>query len=596
MSVFTSWSKDSEILFARAKKIVLRLGIFSAVVNLLFMVSPIYMLQLYDRVMSSGSVETLIALTLIAVILLTVFGSLDAIRNRMLVHFGVEMDNFAREDTFKVAVSDAAKGSQAGQVVRDLDTVRQFIGSNAPIIFFDAPWAPFFLIVIAMIHPILGLFAFVGAVIIFMFALATDRLSKPLMAEAAKHGFMANNFFDTSLRNATVLQSMNLAEGIKTNWAQDRDPSVQLQSKANARVGFLLGVTKALRMGLQIGMLGLGGYLALQQEISAGAIVAGSILAGRAFAPVEQAIGVWRQVVNTKAAYTRLRERLSELAGAEDKIDLPRPENALSASGLVAGPANGQPIIKGVSFDLPAGSVMGLIGPSGAGKSFLSRYLVGADKGARGNIRLGGVDVTHFNSQQKGEFIGYLPQTVELFPGTVAQNIARFSQAEDEAIVRAAQRAHCHDLILSLPEAYQTRIGPGGLQLSGGQAQRIALARALFGDPALVVLDEPNSNLDTAGEQELLKALVGLRKDGVTTVLISHNVKLMKMTDHMLVLQAGQVNAFDKTEVVMKQFAKPAATQPAKAAAVQNIKPSVSVNMNEPKTIANVKKKGGDQS
>lgn len=558
MSLFKSWSEDSENLFARAKKIVLRLALFSAVVNILFLVSPIYMLQLYDRVMSSGSVDTLIALTVIAFLLLAMFGAMDAIRNRMLVHFGMELDIFAREDTFHVAVADAAKGSQAGQVVRDLDSVRQFIGSNAPIIFFDAPWAPLFLIVIALIHPLLGLLALVGTIVIFFFALATDRLSKPLMTEAAKHGFKANNFFDTSLRNAAVLQSMNLVAGIKANWSRDRDPSVTLQSKANARVGLLLGITKALRMGLQVAMLGLGGYLALQQEISAGAIVAGSILAGRAFSPVEQAIGVWRQVVGARAAYDRLHERLGTLSKSQDKIDLPRPENSLEATGIVAGPAGQEPILKSIKFQLPAASILGLIGPSGAGKSYFSRYLVGADKAMRGSVKLGGVDVTHLNDAQKGDFIGYLPQTVELFPGTVAQNIARFGTGSDEAIIQAAMKACCHDLIVSLPAGYQTIIGTGGYQLSGGQAQRVAFARALYGDPAMVVLDEPNSNLDTAGEQELLKALMGLKKAGVTTVLISHNVKLMQMTDYMLVLQSGAVNKFDTTSEVMKQFARPA--------------------------------------
>ncbi|WND03042.1 type I secretion system permease/ATPase [Temperatibacter marinus] len=556
MSLFKSWSKESERLVTRARKIVVRVILFSAIVNLLFLVSPIYMLQLYDRVMSNGSVETLIALTGIALLLLIIFGALDSIRNRMLVHFGVELDAITREDTFKIAVGDAARGSQAGQIVRDLDTVRQFIGSNAPLIFFDAPWAPLFILVIALIHPLLGLFALVGALLILLLAIATDRLSKPLMEEAAKHGALANNFFDTSLRNAAVLQSMNLADGIKSNWTHDRDPSVMLQGAANGRVGLLLGITKALRLGLQIGMLGLGGYLAIQQQITAGAIVAGSILAGRAFAPVEQAIGVWRQIVKANAAYRRMRARLDELADLEEHLDLPRPDSRLSVKSLVAGKSGHDAILKGITFDIPTRSTLGIIGPSGAGKTYLSNYLIGTVKPTRGAVRLGGVEVTQFNNQQKGELIGYLPQSVELFPGTVAQNIARFSEVEDAHIIRAAERAQCHDLILAFPEGYQTKIGPGGLVVSGGQAQRIALARALFGDPLLVVLDEPDSNLDTVGEQELVKVIQLLRHEDICTVLISHNVRLMQMTTHMLVLHEGQVRQFDTTEAVIKQFSK----------------------------------------
>ncbi len=560
---------QKEIL-AHIKKVAISIGLFSFIINLLLLVAPIYMLQLYDRILSSGSTSTLIVLTIIAVFLLSILGALEGIRSRILVHLGKEVDAVIKEDAFRSSMEQAIAGQPNGQTVRDLETMRQFIGSNAPLIFFDAPWAPLFMLVVTAIHPILGAITLVGAIIIFILAMSTDLLSKKLMAEAAGLSGQSQNFLSSSLRNIDVLSTMNLSAGIQKQWREKRDPAIELQAAASERIGTLLGITKAFRMSLQVFMLGTGGYLALQQEISAGAIVAASILGARAFAPVEQAIGAWRNIVSAKAAYKRLKESLSKLSH-DPVMPLPKPNGDLTVEGLVAAiPGTQTAILKGISFKIKSGTLLGVIGPSGAGKSYMAKHIVGARKPFRGAARLGNIEISGWDDVGRGDAIGYLPQTVELFPGTIAQNIARFSDAPPEAIVEAAKLAHCHELILELTDGYDTKIGSGATMLSGGQSQRIALARAVFGAPSLVVLDEPNSNLDTNGEQQLVRCLIDLKKKGVTVVIVSHNVQLLNVVDKMLALKEGTVGAFDDKDKVMAQFSRkqppPKAAMPAKAA------------------------------
>ncbi len=534
---------------------------FSFVINLLLLVSPIYMLQLYDRVLSSGSVETLLVLTGIALFLLGLLAILESVRNRIMVAAGAGLDRDLKEDVFSgLILQTAAREKTGSQGLRDLDTVRQFLSSNAPFAFFDAPWTPLFLIIVTLIHPLLGAVALVGVIVIFGLAVATEMVSRDGLKEAGGLAIQYQVFLESSLRNHDVLRAMNIAEGLKGEWAQKRDPAIALQSEASEKIGILLSSTKAFRFAVQILILGCGGWLALNQSISAGAIVAASIIAGRALAPVEQAIGAWRQTVSARAAYRRLLELLGKAEAAKQTtMPLPRLSGEVSVNNLLGGlPGATDPVLKGISFDVREGEVVGVIGPSGAGKSFLARHIIGTQAPLRGNVSLGGTKVSGLSDFDRGRYVGYLPQDVELFPGTIIQNISRFSPGSPEKVVAAAKMAGCEDLILGLPQNYETQVGPGGLWLSGGQSQRIALARALYNDPVLVVLDEPNSNLDTDGELALMKCLNELRAKRTTTFMVTHNIRLLQSVDKVLVIKDGMVAAFGPKDEVLRNFLKSA--------------------------------------
>ncbi|MCK5424895.1 MAG: type I secretion system permease/ATPase [Emcibacter sp.] len=544
----------------RVKRAAKQVAAFSFIINLLLLVSPIYMLQLYDRVLSSGSKDTLLVLSIIALFLLGLLGLLEVVRNRIMTCTGADVDRDLKDDVFEGIINQAAlrKNDNNGQGIRDLDSIRQFVSSNAPFAFFDAPWTPFFIIVVALLHPLLGLVALIGAVIIFCLAIATEVVSRELLKKSAGHQMQSHSFIESILRNNDVLRAMNIASGLKSKWAGRRDPAIQLQVIANQRVGILLGSTKAVRIAIQVIILGTGGYLALDQPITPGAIVAASIITGRALAPVEQAIGAWRQVVAARGAYRRLITLLNQSAEKDQPMPLPRPEGNLNVSGLVGAlPKAKEPILKGISFELKEGELLGMIGPSGAGKTFLARHLIGVWPAIRGSVRLGGVDISAWHDSDRGQYIGYLPQDIELFPGTIAENISRFTDADADKVVEAARLAGCHDLILGLPQNYDTIIGNGGMFLSGGQSQRIALARALYNSPVLVVLDEPNSNLDTEGEVALGQCLNELKKNGTTIVIITHNIRALQAADKVLVVKEGTVASFGPRDEILKQFMKP---------------------------------------
>ncbi len=547
----------------RVKRAAKQVAAFSFIINLLLLVSPIYMLQLYDRVLSSGSKDTLLVLSIIALFLLGLLGLLEVVRNRIMTSTGADVDRDLKDDVFEGIINQAAlrKNDNNGQGIRDLDSIRQFVSSNAPFAFFDAPWTPFFIIVVALLHPLLGLVALIGAVIIFCLAIATEVVSRELLKKSAGHQMQSHSFIESILRNNDVLRAMNIASGLKSKWAGRRDPAIQLQVIANQRVGILLGSTKAVRIAIQVIILGTGGYLALDQLITPGAIVAASIITGRALAPVEQAIGAWRQVVAARGAYRRLITLLNQSAEKNQPMPLPRPDGNLNVSGLVGAlPKAKEPILKSISFELKEGELLGMIGPSGAGKTFLARHLIGVWPAIRGSVRLGGVDISAWHDSDRGQYIGYLPQDIELFPGTIAENISRFTKTDADKVVEAARLAGCHEMILSLPQNYDAVIGAGGMFLSGGQSQRIALARALYGSPVFVVLDEPNSNLDTEGEVALGRCLNELKDNGTTVLIISHNIRALQSVDKMLVLKDGAVAAFGPRDEILKQFMRPLST------------------------------------
>lgn len=535
-------------------------ALFSFFANVLLFVSPLYMLQVYDRVLSSGSGSTLMMLTLIAAFLLAILGVLEALRSRVLVRAGARIDMALAGKAFAGVFEASVKspGTASGQVLRDLDSVRDFATGPALLVFCDAPWAPLFIAVAFLLHPVLGCVTLAGGIIIFALAVINEYSTRSALKAASAVSFQAGAFADASLRNAEVLHAMGMMPGIAQRWLLRHQTALGLQSQAADRAGLLLAVSKFVRMFLQSAILGVGAWLALDDAISGGAIVAASIIMGRALAPIEMAVGHWKSFVGARGAYGRLDELLKSVDAQPARMELPRPKGAVSVERVFAMPPGSRTaVLKGVSFALEAGEVLGIVGPSAAGKSTLARVMVGVWPAGAGVVRLDGADLATLPRDQVGPALGYLPQDVELFDGTVAENIARFGNMDAAKVVDAASKAGVHDIILSLPEGYDTRIGESGRVLSGGQRQRVALARALYDDPSFVVLDEPNSNLDTAGEQGLVEAVAGCKGRGATTVVVTHRLSILACVDKILVLNGGEVELFGSREEVLSRLARP---------------------------------------
>jgi PrtD family type I secretion system ABC transporter len=540
---------------------------FSAFINLLMLVSPLYMMQVYDRVLHSRSEATLLMLTLITVGLLGVMALLEVIRSRILVRVGGRMDQLLSERILSAQFQASLHriGANPGQASRDFDTVRQFLTGAGIFAFFDAPWTPLILALMFMFHPVLGLIALCGGILLFGLALINEAVTKKPLEAANKNAVIAAGAIDSSMRNAEVLEAMGMFGNFRDRWAGRREEILRLQAIASDRAGVIMGLTKFIRLLLQTAILGGGAWLAIHEQISPGLIIAGSIMMGRALAPVEQAIGTWKQFVGARIAHRRLTELLNRVPKHQERTALPRPTGDLKVETVVVvPPGSSAPTLSRVSFDLAAGQVLGVIGPSGAGKSTLARLLVGAWRPYAGTVRVDGADLHNWDPEARGDFMGYLPQDVELFDGSVAENIARFGEMDSEAIVTAAKRAGVHDMILRLPQGYDTPIGTGGCALSGGQRQRIGLARAVYGGPCLVILDEPNSNLDDEGESALVHAISELKRAGTTVVIISHRPSILGVTDQILVLAEGAVRMFGNRAEVLARFTRPVvATAPA---------------------------------
>lgn len=542
----------------------LAVGAFSFAINALMLTVPLYMLQVYDRVLTSGSMDTLIALTVLAVGLLVCHAVLEFIRSRILVRVGNRLDNALGGTLFSAVLrSRLASGSQSvTQSFRDMETVRGFLTSNGLTAFFDSPWTPAFLLLIFAFHPLLGAIALFGAVLLFSLAVIGELVSRGPMHKAGALSVASHRFAETSLRNAEVIEAMGMQDSLLQRWHMRHDEALAQQALANDRASLLTAIAKFVRPVLQIAMLGVGAYLAVLQEITPGVMIAASIILGRALAPVEAAIGAWRGFVAARGAYHRVEQLLQEVGKPETTLPLPRPSGRLSVEGVVAVPPGGKkPVLQNVSFQVEAGQILGVVGPSAAGKSSLARLIVGVWKPVGGHVRVDSADVWKWDKRELGQHMGYLPQDVELFDGTVAENIARFREPDAQAVVAAAKKAGVHELILRLPEGYDTRIGDGGSALSGGQRQRIGLARALYGDPALVVLDEPNASLDSEGEEALRKAIRALGEQGCTVVFIAHHARVLNVCDLLLVMRDGRVDSFGPREEVMMRLARPA--QPA---------------------------------
>lgn len=545
---------------------------FGFFINLLLFVSPLYMLQIYDRVITSRSEVTLLGLTVIAALLICIYAVLETLRSRLLVRAGLLYDQNIAEPVFN-AVHRANLRLPSGahvQGLRDLDTLREFLTGSGLIAMCDAPWFPLFVFACFLLHPWFGYLAIIGACVTLALALLNEKMTKGQLNAATGSSMMANQSAQSMLRNTEVLQAMGMLTAIRKSWAVHHDRTLTLQASASDRAGAIVATTKFFRLFLQTAILGTGAYLVIQRELSPGGMIAGSILIGRTLQPIEIAVGNWKGFVAARGAFSRIRG-LFVIAGAENKrMSLPRPRGGLRVSELIAaapGP-NNPPIITNVTFALEPGEILGVVGPSAAGKSTLARVLVGVWPALRGAVRLDGSDLSHWNPEELGRHVGYLPQDVELFSGTIAENIARFQDVNPEEVIFAARLAGCHELIQRMPQGYNTQIGEGGQALSGGQRQRIGLARALYAKPSLIVLDEPNANLDSAGEEALLAAAQKLKEMSVTVVIITHKINILAVVDKILILTDGVVQAFGAREVVLQRLIGPRVV-PAPAAPVR---------------------------
>lgn len=537
---------------------------FSMVINLLMLTPTIYMMQLYDRVLSSRSQSTLLMLTLIVLTVYATQGALEWVRSQLLVRVSARLEMLLNKRLYQVAYRQSlySAGQRASsQPLDDLTSLRQFLTGSGLFAFFDAPWMPFYVAIMFLFHPLYGWLAVFAILVLLVIAMANEKATSEILAEANTLAISGRSQLNKNLKNAEVIESMGMLDIMQARWYEGSQKILSLQAIASSRAGLLTSLSKTLRLLFQSLILGLGAYLSIKQEISPGLMIAGSILLGRALAPIDLMIGSWKGFILARAQYGRLEILLKAMPEDKQKMPLPVPNGALQVEqAVIVPPGSKTPAIKGVTFNVAAGESVGIIGPSGAGKSSLLRGLLGIWPTQNGKIRLDGADVFEWDRMALGPHIGYLPQDIELFDGTISENIARFGELNAKKIVAAAQMADVHDLILRLPEGYDTVIGASGGNLSGGQRQRIGLARALYGDPKLVILDEPNSNLDDQGELALAHAIKRLKANGATVLIVTHRHAVLGLMDNLLILKDGLVALYGPREQILAQLQQ--STQP----------------------------------
>ena len=537
--------------------------VFSLCINLLLLAAPLYMLQIFDRVITSRSIDSLVYLTLIVLLAICALAALEAVRNRVLVRVSTWLDSRLGGAVLANSIVSGGKGTapQGIQGLRDLSALRSFLTGPAIFPILDAPWTPIFIGVIFLMHPLLGWLALCGAVALFILAIANELATRRLLEIYGAKSIVALRHAEAAVRNANAVAAMGMMPNLVQRWQDSSRDILGTQASASLRAGAIAALSKLIRQSLQIGVLGVGAWLVLGNEITAGVMIAASILMSRALAPVEQAIGSWKSAVATRTAYRRIKRLLAEGARHGPSMSLPAPQGRVRAENLsYAYPGATEPTIRNVDFRLEPGEVLGLIGTTAAGKTTLANLLVGVLGPSAGHVRLDGADVADWDSEDLGPHVGYLPQDVELFSGTVRENIARMGPTDADKVVEAARLADVHEMILALPNGYETEIGEGGMALSGGQRQRIGLARAVFNDPKFVVLDEPNANLDGAGEEALLNVIATLKSRGTTLVVITHRPSLLRNVDTVLVLQQGTVGSVGPTDQIIPAVTSPRST------------------------------------
>ncbi|MCE5989156.1 type I secretion system permease/ATPase [Pseudomonas sp. 5FOS] len=567
-------SELADVLF-RLRRSFFALAAFSGVINVMMLTPAIYMLQVYDRALVSRNVTTLSMLTLLVIGLFMLMSALEMVRTRVLIRVGNFLDMDLNRRIFSAAFERnlSRAGGNPAQALQDLAQVRQFLTGNGLFAFFDAPWTPIYLLVSYLIHPLLGLVTLIGSLILVGLAYLTEKATQKPLAEANQAAMSSASYANNNLRNAEVIEAMGMLPAIGKRWYQGHLRILQMQTLASDRAALISSTGRFVRITLQSVILGAGALLAIEGKITPGMMIACSILTGRALAPVEQVIAAWKQLLGCRSAWGRLNDLLHDYPQRPPSMSLQRPLGMLAVENVIAGaPGTSNNIVRGVSFSLVPGESLGIIGPSASGKSTLARLLVGVWPTQAGKVRLDGADIFTWNKAELGPWIGYLPQDVELFEGTIAENIARFAEVDSEAVIRAARSSGVHDMILRFPQGYDTRLAADGSPLSGGQKQRIALARALYGEPNLVVLDEPNANLDDVGEKALVDALAELKARGATVILISHRPNVLCAVDKVLMLRDGAVHMLGSRDEVFAALRKASVIPAATAAPLASVK------------------------
>lgn len=555
--------------FLRFKKFFVNAALFSIFINLALLAPSLYMLQVFDRVLTSRSKETLIMLTLVAVIALLMMLALDFLRTLLLAKAGTALDRMLGEKVLSALVERGSQINRSDEIhgLRDVAILRGFLGGNSIIALFDLPWMLFYIGLIFLFHPLLGAVAMLGGAILFVIAWSNEYFNRASIEKSQLAARKASHYIDQGVANVDAINAMGMTPGFVGKWKRMNEEVLAGTLATTERMGGISSVSRFVRQTIQIAMMGTGAYLVIDQHVSAGIMIATTIILGRALAPIESLIANWNNFVQARLAFGRLSPLFSP-ESTRELTKLPPPQGRLTVEAVMLASKNiDRPIIRHVSFELKAGDALGVIGPSASGKSSLARLIIGIWQPSAGAVRLDGADIGRTERTEIGPFIGYLPQDVELFPGTVAENIARMGEANPEAVVKAAMSARVHELILRLPNGYDTAIGPGGHILSGGQMQRIGLARALFGNPKLLVLDEPNSNLDAEGEANLLLTLQDLHQAKVTVVLVTHKPAVLKQMDKLLVMKEGRMELFGPCEEVLLKLREAMAQnheQPAK--------------------------------
>jgi ATP-binding cassette subfamily C protein EexD len=547
----------------------LSVGFFSLFVNTLMLAPTFYMIQISGRVVPSSSTSTLIMLTLILTVLMLTLGSLEWVRSRIMVRISNRLDVLLSRDvyraSFKKALSSGGMDASA-QSLNDLTSLRQFLTGNGLFAFFDAPWLPVYTAVMFLFHPWFGWMTVIAAVVLVVLAYLNHRYTGKALTEANKQSLTATLHTTKSLRNAEVIESMGMLDTLMGKWAVRQRRVLVLQSDASDKSGIITSISKTFRNWAQSMMLAAGAYLVITHEINPGLMMAGSLLLGRALSPIDQMIGSWKGFVAARVQYQRLNDTLDKLNAEPERMSLPDPEGHLQVENLVVAPPGAKAaVIRNISFVTPAGSIVGIVGPSAAGKSTLARALLGIWPPQHGVVRLDGADISAWDKQKLGPHLGYLPQDIELFEGSISDNIARFGKIEPEKVVLAARTAGVHEMILQLADGYDTVIGSEGVNLSGGQRQRIGLARAVYGSPRLIVLDEPNSNLDEVGERALGVALQKMKETGATVFIISHRPNVLSRLDRIMVLNSGAMTMYGPRDQVIAELAQQQAKAQAQA-------------------------------
>ena len=532
--------------------------LFGFISNLMMLAIPLYSLQVLDRVISSASLETLLMLTLVAFLALSCLSLIQGVRSFVMIKLGGWLDKKMSPVLFAHGIANSAykRAISAGQHLQDLTTIKNFITGQAMSSLLDAPWSLIFIAVLFMIHPAIGIISIIGGVFLFIIAILNELSTKHAIESAGEHSIKSSSYADTAARNAEAIEAMGMLDNVTKIWQESNTKSLILQEHASRRSAIYSSITRFIRLAVQVGVTGVGAYYVLQAQMSVGAMIAAGILVGRALAPFETAIGSWKGFISARKSLKRLSASLEHSPVRSSSMELPEPKGDISFKNVYFAPmGTKKPTISAVNFKLSAGEVLAVIGPSAAGKSTIAKLLTGVWQPASGNVRLDGADVYNWRRDHFGKYVGYLPQDVELFAGTIKENISRMDlEAKDEDVIAAAKLANVNDLILRLPNGYETNIGLDGMTLSAGQRQRIGLARAYYGNPKLVVLDEPNSSLDNEGDVALMKAIQGGKKQNITTLIVSHRPAILQVAEKVLLMSDGKVADFGDRDTVINNM------------------------------------------